>query len=66
MLYQLRFEDFAAARYRHLACVKCHVGAWCRDFWTRPNAGACAKGGHVETFDQHTVSGSPTSKAPPR
>ena len=64
MLYQLRFEEFAAARYRHLSCVKCHLGAWCRDFWTRPNAGACAKAGHVEEFDQHTIAGSFTPKMP--
>src|SRR6266540_2391339 len=24
------------ARFRHLACVKCYLAAWCRDFWMRP------------------------------
>jgi hypothetical protein len=66
MLYQLPFADFPGAQYRHLSCVQCHVGAWCRDFWTRPNAAACAKSGHVEAFDQHTVSGSFVPKSPTR
>jgi len=54
-LYQLEFEGFVAAHFRHLACVNCHAGAWCRDFWMRPNAVACARASHVENFDQHSV-----------
>ncbi len=64
MLYQPGFEEFPSARFRHLACVKCHLAAWCRDFWMRPNANRCAKEGHVEAFDQHTVLGSIAPKGP--
>jgi len=66
MIHQLGFEELVGARFRHLACVKCHAGTWCRDFWTRPNAAACAKAGHVEAFDQHTVAESLMPKAPTR
>jgi hypothetical protein len=52
-LGRLAFKDFADSKYQHLSCLTCSVGAWCRDFWMRPNAWPCARDGHVEPFDAH-------------
>src|SRR5712691_3945612 len=51
------FAAFPGGRFKHLACVECHLGAWCRDFWSRPTAVRCAAEAYVEAFDRHTVMG---------
>jgi hypothetical protein len=66
LLREPKFAVFPSGRYRHLACVECHLGAWCRDFWSRPNATRCAEDGHVEAFDAHTVMGEFKPKDPRR
>ncbi len=32
LLYQAPFNEFHGAVFKHLACVACGQGAWCRDF----------------------------------
>jgi hypothetical protein len=65
-LSELEFEEFLGGRFRHLGCVGCHRGAWCRDLWTRPDAAGCARESHVEAFDEHTTAGLFKPKDPRR
>ena len=66
LLRETSFEAFPGGRYRHLACIECKLGAWCRDFWSRPTAIGCAREGHVEDFDAHSVTGEFKPKDPRR
>ncbi len=66
LLREPSFVAFPGGKYRHLACVECRLGAWCRDFWSRPNATRCASDGHVEDFDAHSVTAEFKPKDPRR
>lgn len=46
-LEQLSWAEFPSAVHRHLACVECGSGAWCRDFVVGPDRAACATQVHV-------------------
>jgi hypothetical protein len=45
-LYQASLFEFPGAVHRHLACVECGAGAWCRDLAIHPEADRCAYGAH--------------------
>ena len=56
-LYQATFVTFGGAVFKHLACVACAQGAWCRDMLEGDeNAGECAYRTHV-----HAPGGCPGS-----
>jgi len=45
--------EILGAIHRHAACVRCGVGALCRDLWFVPLAAGCARNAHVEPLDKH-------------
>jgi hypothetical protein len=45
-IYQATFVEFSDAVHKHLACVVCGQGAWCRDLVVRPDGVRCAYRAH--------------------